>query len=45
VYIDSHREDSPLRQAEDAIGFDNSDMGLKEQFERILNLAKRTINA
>lgn len=44
-YIDSHREDSPLRQAEDAIGFDNSDMGLKEQFERILNLAKRTINA
>lgn len=43
-YIDSHREDSPLRQAEDAIGFDNSDMGLKEQFERILNLVKRTIN-
>lgn len=44
-YIDSHREDSPLRQAEDAIAFDNSDMGLKEQFERILNLVKRTINA
>ncbi|WP_298512951.1 (d)CMP kinase [uncultured Kordia sp.] len=44
-YIDSHREDSPLRQAEGAIAIDNSDMGLKEQFERILNLVKRTINA
>ena len=44
-YIDSHREDSPLRQAEGAIAFDNSDMGIKEQFERILNLAKRTIEA
>jgi len=44
-YIDSHREDSPLRQAEEAIAIDNSDMGLKEQFERILNLVNRTINA
>ena len=44
-YIDSHREDSPLRQAEGAVAIDNSDMGLKEQFERILNLVKRTINA
>ncbi|MGH1388221.1 (d)CMP kinase [Kordia sp.] len=43
-YIDSHREDSPLRQAEGAVAIDNSDMGLKEQFERILNLVKRTIN-
>ncbi|WP_430409452.1 (d)CMP kinase [Kordia sp.] len=43
-YIDSHREDSPLRQATDAIAFDNSDMGLKEQFDRIMNLAQRTIN-
>ena len=43
-YIDSHREDSPLRQAEGAVTIDNSDMGLKEQFERILNLVNRTIN-
>ncbi|MFK7749111.1 MAG: (d)CMP kinase [Kordia sp.] len=43
-YIDSHREDSPLRQAEGAVAIDNSDMGLKEQFERILNLVNRTIN-
>lgn len=42
-YIDSHREDSPLRQAEGAVAIDNSDMGLKEQFERILNLVNRTI--
>ena len=44
-YIDSHREDSPLKQAKDAIAFDNSDMGLKEQFERILNLVNRIIKA
>ncbi|WP_046745801.1 (d)CMP kinase [Kordia zhangzhouensis] len=44
-YIDSHREDSPLKKAEGAIPIDNSDMGLKEQFERILSLAKRIINA
>lgn len=37
-HIDSTRKDSPLIQAEDAIGFDNSDMGLKEQFERIMSL-------
>ncbi|WP_299163449.1 (d)CMP kinase [uncultured Eudoraea sp.] len=34
-YIDSNRLSSPLLKAEDAIEFDNSDMGLKEQFERI----------
>jgi len=38
-HIDSTREDSPLVQAQDAIEFDNSNMGLKEQFERIYNLA------
>tara|TARA_R110000868_G_scaffold314216_1_gene575161 strand:- start:1691 stop:2380 length:690 start_codon:yes stop_codon:yes gene_type:complete len=42
-YIDSHREFSPLRKAEDAIEFDNSDMGLKEQLERIYNFALRKI--
>ncbi len=36
--IDSTRKDSPLVQAADAIGFDNSNMGLEEQFERIINL-------
>lgn len=42
-YRDSHREISPLKKAEDAIAFDNSDMGLKEQFERIHNFALRVI--
>ncbi|SMC55932.1 (d)CMP kinase [Cellulophaga tyrosinoxydans] len=42
-YIDSNREFSPLRQAADAIEFDNSDMGLEEQFERIYNYAIRVI--
>ncbi|PCJ93234.1 MAG: cytidylate kinase [Flavobacteriaceae bacterium] len=42
-YRDSHREISPLKKAEDAIAFDNSGMGLKEQFERIHNFALRVI--
>ena len=42
-YLDSHREVSPLRRAEDAIALDNSDMGLKEQFDRVLSLARRVI--
>jgi cytidylate kinase len=41
--IDSTREDSPLMKAEDAIGFDNSDMGIKEQFDRICALVDRRI--
>jgi len=36
--IDSTREDSPLVMADDAIEFDNSDMGIKEQFEKICSL-------
>lgn len=36
--IDSTREDSPLIKADDAIEFDNSDMGIEEQFERICTL-------
>ncbi len=42
--IDSTREDSPLIKAKDAVEFDNSDMGLKEQFERVYNLALLTIS-
>lgn len=41
--IDSSRQFSPLRKAEDAIEFDNSDMGLEEQFERMYNYALRII--
>lgn len=43
-HIDSTRDVSPLKQAEDAIVIDNTDMGLKEQFERVLNIANRVIN-
>ena len=43
-YIDSHREISPLKIAEDAIVFDNSDMGLVDQFSRILDFANRVID-
>ncbi|UJH66921.1 (d)CMP kinase [Allomuricauda sp. SCSIO 65647] len=42
-HIDSTREISPLQKAEDAIVFDNSDMGLQEQFERIHDFALRVI--
>ncbi|ARV05175.1 cytidylate kinase [Polaribacter sp. SA4-10] len=41
--IDSTREDSPLVKADDAIEFDNSDMGIKEQFDRICALVERRI--
>ncbi len=43
-HIDSTRAVSPLKKAEDAIVIDNTDMGLKEQFERVLNIANRVIN-
>ncbi|ASV31420.1 (d)CMP kinase [Maribacter cobaltidurans] len=42
-YIDSHRKNSPLKKAEGAIEFDNSDMGLVQQFERIYEHALRVI--
>lgn len=41
--LDSTRKDSPLVKAADAIEFDNSDMGLKEQFERIYSLVAQRI--
>jgi cytidylate kinase len=41
--VDSHREFSPLRRADDAIEFDNSDMGMEEQFDRIYNHSLRVI--
>lgn len=43
-FIDSNRNDSPLVKAPDAIEFDNSNMGLEDQFERVYNLALQTID-
>ena len=42
--IDSTRKDSPLIKADDAILFDNSDMGIKEQFERICSLIDKKLD-
>lgn len=39
-YIDTHREDSPLVKAEDAIEIDNSNLTREEQFSKVLNLAR-----
>ena len=41
--IDSTREDSPLVMAEDAIEFDNSDMGITVQFDKICSVIDRII--
>lgn len=42
-YIDSHREVSPLRQADDAILLDNTSLTEKEQFQRALKWAQKEI--
>jgi len=41
--IDSTREDSPLVMADDAIEFNNSDMGITEQFDKICSVIDRII--
>jgi CMP/dCMP kinase len=42
-YIDSHRADSPLVKADDAIEIDNSDLSREEQFEKVVLLANQVI--
>lgn len=42
-YLDSHREHSPLKKAEDAVEIDNSAMSRAEQFQRALSLAQTRI--
>ena len=42
-YIDSHRDVSPLRQAEDAILLDNTNLTEKEQFNKALKWAQHEI--
>lgn len=39
-YIDTHRDDSPLVKAADALEFDNSNISKQEQFEKVLKLVK-----
>jgi CMP/dCMP kinase len=42
-YIDTHREDSPLVKAEDAIEIDNSHLSKKEQFELVMELVNEVL--
>ena len=42
-YIDSHREVSPLRKADDAVVLDNSNLSEKEQFQKALKWAQERI--
>jgi len=42
-YIDSHREISPLRKADDAIELDNTNLTMEEQLEIALALAKKLL--
>jgi cytidylate kinase len=42
-YIDSHREVSPLRQADDALLLDNSNMTIPEQKQWLMQQYERTI--
>lgn len=39
-YIDTHRDDSPLVKASDAIEIDNSHLSISEQFQKVLELVK-----
>ena len=43
--IDSSREDSPLIVAENAVMIDNSNLNKEQQFQMILDLAHKAINA
>jgi cytidylate kinase len=44
-YIDTHREDSPLMKAADAIEIDNSHLTREEQFNTVLKLVNEVLNA
>ncbi|MGV6832304.1 MAG: (d)CMP kinase [bacterium] len=42
-YIDSHRKDSPLKKADDAIEIDNTELNLEEQYNKIKQLVSMTL--
>lgn len=43
-HVDTHRKDSPLVKADDAIEMDNSDISKQEQLDKVLVLAKALID-
>jgi CMP/dCMP kinase len=44
-YMDTHREESPLRQANDAIVIDNSNLNRAEQLDLAYNLAVSALDS
>lgn len=42
-HIDSHRKDSPLVKAADAVEIDNSHLTIPEQFQKVLSLVKERL--
>jgi len=44
-YIDSNREESPLRKADDAILVDNTNLTAKETIQKVAKLAKQVITS
>ncbi|WP_159800222.1 (d)CMP kinase [Flavobacterium sp. MK4S-17] len=40
-YIDTHRKDSPLIMADDAIEIDNSNLSITQQFEKVVDLVQK----
>ena len=42
-YIDSNREESPLRQAENAVLIDNTNLSVRETLQKVLQLARKII--
>lgn len=43
-YIDTHRADSPLVKAEDAVEIDNSNLTREEQFDAVMDLINHIMN-
>ena len=43
-YIDTHRDDSPLKMAPDAIEIDNSNLTREEQFDKVMVLIKEVLS-
>ncbi len=43
-YNDSHREIAPLKQAEDAVLCDNTDLNLEQSVEKVISMIKETIS-
>ena len=41
-HIDTHRDDSPLRKADDAVAIDNSELTREQQFDQVLALVINT---